>query len=162
VFGQETSGKVKRTLRDRYLVQSDRRAMEIVYLGRPLSAEQRDAAEAFYKKLSPEQRQAYTQKAQAEFDLMWGNDAPSEKVSGQMKWVLRAQQMEKDSAAQVYRGAEQTQKTQQAHKPASAQELKQQFVLNDRRIGGATAIDSGAKVGVIWQMTALGDTARPL
>jgi hypothetical protein len=54
VFGKETSGKVKRTLRDRYLIQSDRRAMEIVYLGRPLGAEQRFGAEAFYRKLSPE------------------------------------------------------------------------------------------------------------
>jgi hypothetical protein len=70
VFGKETSGKVKRTMRDRYLIRSDRRAMEIVYLGRPLSAEQRFSAEAFYKKLSPEQRQVYSNKAQAEFDLM--------------------------------------------------------------------------------------------
>jgi hypothetical protein len=110
VFGKETSGKVKRTLRDRYLIQSDRRAMEIVYLGRPLGAQQREAVQIFYAKLSPEQKQAYTQKVQAEFALMWGSEAPNEKVSGQMKWVLRAQQMEKDYPGQVFR--EENKKTQ--------------------------------------------------
>jgi hypothetical protein len=124
VFGKETSGKVKRTLRDRYLVQSDRRAMEIVYLGRPLNAEQRFEAEAFYKKLSPEQKQAYTQKVQAEFALMWGSDAPNEKVSGQMKWVLRAQQMEKDYPGQVYRGAEQSQSKPKAQQQPQGQQTQ--------------------------------------
>ena len=33
---------------------------------------------------------------------MWGNEPPNAKVSGQMKWVLRAQQMEKDYGSQVY------------------------------------------------------------
>jgi hypothetical protein len=42
---------------------------------------------------------------------MWGSDAPNEKVSGQMKWVLRAQQMEKDFAGQVFREEKQAQKT---------------------------------------------------
>jgi ribosomal protein L15E len=103
VFGKEMSGKVKRTMRDRYLVQSDRRAMEVAYLGRPLSAQQRDAAEAFYEKLSPEQKQAYSQRVKAEFDLTWGNDVPGDKVSGQIKWVLRAQMLEQDFAKQVFR-----------------------------------------------------------
>jgi hypothetical protein len=124
VFGKETSGKVKRTLRDRYLMQSDRRAMEIVYLGRPLSAPQRDAAEAFYKKLSPEQKQAYSQKSQAEFDLMWGSEPPNDKVSGQMKWVLRAQQMEQDYAGQVFRGEKKAVPT--AKVPGAAQDAVNQ------------------------------------
>jgi hypothetical protein len=111
VFGQETAGKVKRVMRDRYLIQSDRRAMEIAYLGRPLSAPQRKAVEAFYAKLTPAQQQDYRQKSQAEFELMWGNEPPNAKVAGQMKWVLRAQQMEKDFAGQVVRGAEQAKST---------------------------------------------------
>jgi hypothetical protein len=130
IFGKDVSGKVKRVLRDRYLVNSDRRALEIVYLGRALSAPQRIATDAFYAKLTPAQQQMYSQKADLEFDLMWGSEPPNAKVAGQIKWALRTQQMEKDFVAQVYRGSEQTQKTQQAHKPASAQELKQQFEQN--------------------------------
>jgi hypothetical protein len=119
VFGKETAGKVKRVMRDRYLIQSDRRAMEIAYLGRPLSAPQRKAVEAFYAKLTPAQQQEYSQKSQAEFELMWGNEPPNAKVAGQMKWVLRAQQMEKDFAGQVVRGAEQAK--QPAKQKAKAQ-----------------------------------------
>ncbi len=123
VFGKETAGKVKRTLRDRYLIQSDRRAMEIAYLGKPLSAQQRKSAEAFYEKLTPEQKQVYAQKSQAEFDLMWGSEPPNAAVSGQMKWVLRAQQMEQDFAGQVYRAPEQA-KPKAAKKPTAAATAK--------------------------------------
>jgi hypothetical protein len=73
---------VKRTLRDCYLIQSNRRAMEIAYLGRPLSAQQQQAAEAFYEKLTLEQRLAYSQKSQAKFELMWGSGPPNANVSG--------------------------------------------------------------------------------
>jgi hypothetical protein len=120
VFGQETTGKVKRVMRDRYLIQSDRRAMEIAYLGRPLSAQQRKAAEAFYEKLSPAQQREYSQKSRAEYELMWGNEPPHPAVMGQIKWVLRAQQMERDYAGQIYRGAEQTQQPKQMKKDKPA------------------------------------------
>jgi hypothetical protein len=50
---------------------------------------------------------------------MWGNEPPNANVSGQMKWVLRAQQMEKDFAGQVYRTPEQT-KPKGAQKPTAA------------------------------------------
>lgn len=103
IFGKDVSGKVKRVMRDKYLIQSDRHALEIAYLGRPLSAPQRTAADGFYTKLSPEQQQAYSQKADAEFNLMWGSELPNAKVAGQMKWVLRAQQMEQDYPGQVAR-----------------------------------------------------------
>jgi hypothetical protein len=90
-------------LRDRYLVNSDRHALEIVYLGRALSAPQRTAVDGFYAKLTPEQQQAYSQKADLEFALMWRSEPPNAKVAGQIKWALRTQQMEKDYPGQVAR-----------------------------------------------------------
>jgi hypothetical protein len=94
--------------------------MEIAYLGRPLSAQQRKAAEAFYEKLSPAQQREYSQKSRAEYELMWGNEPPHPAVMGQIKWVLRAQQMERDYAGQIYRGAEQTQQPKQTKKDKPA------------------------------------------
>jgi hypothetical protein len=64
-------------------------------------APERKAADGFYIKLSPEQQQAYSQRADAEFSLMWGNEPPNAKAAGQIKWVLRAQQLEKDYPGQV-------------------------------------------------------------
>jgi hypothetical protein len=111
VFGKETCGKVKRVMRDRYLIQGDRHAMEIAYLGHPLNDQQRRTAQKFYEKLSFEQREIYQNGAQAEYALMWGSgstgqDAPHFQAAMDMKSMLRDQLMERVYPGQVYHGTQ--------------------------------------------------------
>jgi hypothetical protein len=114
-------------MRDRYLINSDRHALEIAYLGRPLSASDRKGADAFYAKLSPEQQSAYSQRADVEFLLMWGSEPPNAKVAGQMKWVLRAEQLEKDYPGQVAREQKKDKTKEQKAQTALTSEPKGLF-----------------------------------